>query len=187
MSEQELEVIMVKPIDEWDLQELARGRPRASDGSFRGPKPRWITRAVHEQSMERFKAAIKSDMNATTVDAMTAIQGILGNDDVDDKGKPIVPASTKLDAAKFLIEHVIGKPKQQLEADVSVQLQSILAVVMANPAETLMAQAAGGMGYTVGHFPGVTIPLGVDDTQDQDTIDGETEEEYNAAEEALYG
>lgn len=173
MSTQEMEVLYRKPVDEWDLEELARGRPRANDGTFRGPTPGWINRGLHEQSMDRFKAAIKSDMNATTVDAMTAIRGILNNEEVDEKGKPIVPASTKLDAAKFLVEHVVGKPKQQLEADVSVQLQGILAVAMANPAETLMSQAVGGMGYTLAHMPGITMPMAV---QDDDIIDAEFEE-----------
>ena len=185
LSTQEMDILLRKPVDEWDLEELARGRPRDSRGGIKGPKPRWITAAVHEQSMERFKAAIKSDMNATTVDAMTALRGIINNEEVDDKCKPLVPAATKLDAEKFLLEHVVGKPKQQLEADVSVQLQSILAVVMGNPAETLMARAAGGAGYTVGHLPGVTIPLGIDDTIEGEIVDDD--EEYNAAEEALYG
>lgn len=180
MTEQEWEIVCHKPIEEWDMEELARGRPRAKDGTFKGPKPSWITREVHERSMERFKAAIKSDMNATTVDAMTAIRGIINNDEVDDKGKPLVPASTKLDAAKFLLEHVVGKPKQHLEADVSVQLQAILAVAMGNPAETLMSQATGGQGYTMGHFPGITIPLGVEAVDDDDVIEGEIVDDIRA-------
>lgn len=180
MTEQEWEIVCHKPIEEWDMEELARGRPRAKDGTFKGPKPSWITREVHERSMERFKAAIKSDMNATTVDAMTAIRGIINNDEVDDKGKPLVPASTKLDAAKFLLEHVVGKPKQHLEADVSVQLQAILAVAMGNPAETLMSQDTGGQGYTMGHFPGITIPLGVEAADDDEVIEGEIVDDIRA-------
>lgn len=172
MSEQEQEVLYRKPIEDWDLQELAKGRPRAADGTFRGPKPSWITREVHERSMELFKAAVKSDMNATTVDALGAIKLIIENDEVDDKGKPIVPAGTKLDAAKFLIEHVVGKPKQVLEADISVKLQGILATVMANPADTFMSQETGGEGYTVGHLPGVTIPYGEIDNSDSDLDEG---------------
>ena len=174
LSTQEMDILYHKPIEEWDLEELARGRTRAPDGTFKGPQPKWINRQVHEMSMDRFKAAIKSDMNATTIDAMTAIRGILNNEEVDEKGKPVVPASTKIDAAKFLLEHVVGKPKQVLEADVSVQLQSILAVVMANPAETLMSRETGGLGYTLGHMPGITMPLGIAaDAEDADIIDGE--------------
>lgn len=174
MTTQEQEVIFRKPIEEWDLEELSRGRPRNAHGNFRGPKPQWITREVHEASMERFKTAIKSEMNATTVSAMEVVTAMLQNEDVDDKGRPIVSASTKLDAAKFLIEHVIGKPKQQLEADVSVKLQGILATVMGNPTEILMGQAQGGLGYTVGHLPGVTIPFGeVEEESDEGGDRGE--------------
>ena len=172
MSTQEQEVIFRKPIDEWDLEELSRGRPRSKDGHFRGPKPRWITREVHEQSMELFKAALKTEMNHTTVSAIDVIRATLLNDEVDDKGKPIVPASTKLDAAKFLLEHVVGKPKQVLEADVSVKLQGILATVMANPTETFLPRIDGGQGYEVGHLPGVTIPFGIEDAEVEEDEDG---------------
>jgi hypothetical protein len=173
MTREEADYLYQKPIEEWDTEELARGRPRNSKGSFSGPKPKWISAAVHEQAMERFTAVVKEEMNATTVDALKLLTNLMNNDEVDDKGKPIVPAGTKLDAAKFLIEHVIGKPKQRIESDVSVKLQGILGTVMANPAEVLMSQDAGGQGYTLGHLPGVTMPMG---THDQDVIDAEFEE-----------
>src|SRR5262245_63124610 len=37
---------LYKPIEQWDPEELARGRPRSRDGNFTGRPPRWITRAV---------------------------------------------------------------------------------------------------------------------------------------------
>lgn len=150
---------MFKPVDEWDLQELSRGRPRNHSGTFAGPKPKWISQAVHERSMELFKQAIRTNMNSATPDAMNAILMILHNEEVDEKGRPIIPPSTKLDAAKFLLEHVVGKPTVRLETDLSVKLQGILGVVMANPADALMPPIAGGEGYTVGHLPGVTMPM----------------------------
>lgn len=172
MSKEEFEKIY-KPIEEWDLEELAKGRPKNSRGSWSGPKPSWISRDVHEKSMERFKNAIRTEMNHSTVSAMDAINWVLGNNEVDERGKPLVPASTKLDAAKFLLEHVVGKPTQRIENDVSVKLQSILGVVMANPAEAL---TSGPNGYNVGHLPGVTMPMVIEgDIVDED-ID-ETEEE----------
>jgi len=172
MTTQEQEVFFTKPIEEWDLEELSRGRPRDVGGSFRGPKPKWITRAVHEQSMELFKVAIKTELNHTTVSALDVLRAVIQNDEMDDKGRPIVSASTKVDAAKFLIEHVVGKPKQHIEADVSIKLQGILAAVMANPSDALMSQSSGGQGYTVGHFPGITIPYGeegiIDELEDEE-------------------
>lgn len=161
-----------KPVEEWDLQELAKGRPRDANGRFRGTTPKYLSKEVHEKAMERFKHAIKTEMNGHTPSALDAINKILNNDDVDEKGKAIVPASTKLEAAKFLLEHVVGKPTQRVEQDISVKLQALLGTVMVNPAQALNA-APGDMPYTVGHLPGVTMPMATAD----DIID--VEEEYD--------
>jgi hypothetical protein len=168
MTDQEMDYLYNKPVEEWDLEELARGRPRDSRGGFRGPRPKWINAEVHERAMEKYTAAVKTDMRATTVDALGAIRELIQNDDIDDKGKPIVPASTKLDAAKFLIEHVVGKPTQRIESDVSVKLQAILGSVMVNPAEL----SGGGQGYELGHFPGVTMELAESKGDDPDNYYG---------------
>jgi hypothetical protein len=114
-------------------------------------------------------------MNGLTPGAVDAVDWILGNEDVDDKGKPIIPASTKLDAAKFLLEHTVGKPTQRIESDVSVRLQTILAQVMVNPAQALLPAAEGGQGYNIGHLPGVTLPMGA--ATDDDIIDVEEVDE----------
>lgn len=122
-----------RPIEEWDAEELARGRPRAKDGTFKGRTPGFIDRNVHEQIVKRFEDVIKNDMNVHAVGALTVLGQILNDNEVDEKGKLRTPAGTKLDAAKFLIEHVIGKPKQRQEVDISVKLQSILGSSMVNP------------------------------------------------------
>lgn len=132
ISEAELNKLY-KPIEEWDEEELARGRPRAADGTFRGKSPSWITRQMHEEAMARFKSLVESDVRQHTVEALKTVQWILANEDVDDKGKLVIPPSTKLEAAKFLIEHVIGKPTQRTETDISVRLQALLAVATAGP------------------------------------------------------
>lgn len=172
LSDQEMEYLYQKPIDEWDNEELARGRPRGKDGRFGGPKPKWINAQVHEEAMERFAGIVKSEMNATTVDALQVLRDIMANEETDDKGKPLVPASTKVDAAKFLIEHVIGKPKQRIESDVSVKLQGILAQVMVNPADALGGVTGQPAPYVVGHLPGITMDMG---DADPDAVDAEFE------------
>lgn len=121
------------PIEEWDMEELARGRPRAKDGTFKGRAPSFLDRSVHEQIVRRFETVVKSEMNNHTVDALKVVQAILTDESEDEKGRPKVSAGTKLDAAKFLIEHVIGKPKQRTETDISVKLQGILGHAMVNP------------------------------------------------------
>ena len=132
ISEAELNKLY-KPIDQWDEEELARGRPRAADGTFRGKSPSWITRQMHEEAMARFKSLVESDVRQHTVEALKTVQWILANEDTDEKGKLVIPPSTKLEAAKFLIEHVIGKPTQRTETDISVRLQALLAVATAGP------------------------------------------------------
>lgn len=168
MSETEFEALY-KPIDEWDLEELARGRPRNVDGDFRGRKPSWITREVHERAMEQFQLAIKTDMGVQGITALDTLRYILENEETDDRGKPIVPAAAKNQAAMFLLEHIVGKPKQQVQQDISVKLQGILGAVMVNPNEALAPEEQGGLGgYQLAHFPGQTIPIGIGPSDDSD-------------------
>lgn len=126
---------LYKPIEEWDGEELARGKPRSADGSFRGPAPKWISRAMHEEAVRRFKDEASSDMRALVPLALTTVEQILTSTELDDRGKPVVPAGVRLEAAKWTVEHLVGKPTQRTEMDISVKLQGILANVMVNVEE----------------------------------------------------
>lgn len=132
ISDEELEMLY-KPLEEWDAEELARGRPRAKDGSFKGKKPKFIDAALHEQIVRRFEEVVRISMNENTVEALKFLGTVLNDEREDEKGRPVVSAATKLDAAKFLVEHVLGKPKQRVETDISVKLQAMLGVAMVNP------------------------------------------------------
>lgn len=170
MSEIEFETLY-KPIEDWDLEELARGRPRNINGNFSGRKPGWISREVHEKAMEMFIELTKSDMAALAPSALDSLRWVLENDNEDERGKPIVPAAAKNQAAMFLLEHVVGKPKQQVQQDISVKLQGILGAVMVNPNQALASPEQGGEGYTVGHLPGVTIPMQLEAAAEGDEDD----------------
>jgi hypothetical protein len=143
-----------KPIEEWDLEELARGRTRDSGGGFRGKPPAYMPRAVHERIAERFKALVRDQMNQNATVALGVVGNLITNDMTDDKGKPIVPSNVKLDAAKWLIEHVIGKPVQPTQQDISVKLQGILGAVMVQPTldNDHPDMAALPRGYTPAHI-----------------------------------
>lgn len=166
VSEEELEILYGKGIDEWDLEELAKGRPRARDGSWKGSPPPYIDRRVHEQIVKRFEELVRGEMNAHTVGALGVLGKILENDEVDDKGKPVVPAGTKLEAAKFLIEHVVGKPKQRTETDISVKLQGILGAAIVNP-----SQLPGGQPQLTAGF--IEVPSWEEDDDDDDDRHGD--------------
>lgn len=175
LSQAEFEALY-KPVEEWDLDELARGRPRNASGNFTGRKPGWVTRQVYEQAMDRFRVMVKEGMQANAVSALDTIEYILGNDQVDEKGKPVVPASTKLDAAKFLMEHVVGKPTQRVEGDISVRLQALLGVAMVNPSMALSPGAQGPQ-FQLAHLPGQTMEMGEREEDDDDILEGELVED----------
>jgi hypothetical protein len=158
-----------KPIEEWDLEELARGRTRDGGGGFRGKPPQYMPRAVHERIAERFKMLVRDQMNLASTQALGVIANLLANEEYDDKGKPLVAPSVKLDAAKWLVEHVIGKPVQPTQTDVSVKLQGILGAVMVNPTydDRHPDMKALPRGYSAAHF-GVR-----GDSASGPTIDGE--------------
>lgn len=172
LSEAEVAVRYKKPLAEWDSEELARGRPRDAQGGFKGPKPHYVSAEIHEEAMDRFKQIIKTDMRVATVDAVKLLRDVINNEELDNRGKALVPASTKVQAAQFLIEHVVGKPTQRIEGDVSVKLQALLGAVMVNPEEL-----ASGGNFVPGHMPGYTMELtqfqGEDDDDPIDDGDGE--------------
>jgi len=124
---------LYKPIEEWDSEELARGRPRDKNGNFQGLAPSYISRELHEEAMSRFREFIRDGMNANTNIAIKTIEEILTSKETDENGKPLVTAATKLEASKYLIDHVLGKPKQRVETDISVRMQGLLATVMVTP------------------------------------------------------
>jgi hypothetical protein len=131
--------LLYKPIEQWDAEELARGRPRDRRGAFTGPAPKWITRELHEEAMTRFRQALRDDLQSSAVRAVDVINLILNDDEIDAKGRPRTPMTVKLEASKFLVEHILGKPKQRVETDISVKLQGILASAIITPG-TLPAQ-----------------------------------------------
>lgn len=135
--------LMGRPIEEWDDEELARGRPRAADGTFKGRAPEWISREVHENAVERFRQIVRDKMNSHTVQALQVLGSLLDSEEFDEKGKPLVPASTKAEIAKWMVEHVLGKPTQRMEQDISVRLQAVLASSTMMPGSAVMPAALG--------------------------------------------
>ena len=133
LSPDEQEALWGKDVSQWDLEELARGRPRAEDGSFRGKAPGFLSRQLHEEIIRRFEEIVRQEMNGYTVDALKMLEKVLDDETTDVKGRRNTPRSVQVEVAKFLIEHVIGKPKQRTEADISVKLQGILGMAIANP------------------------------------------------------
>jgi hypothetical protein len=104
-----------KPISEWDMEELARGRPRNAQGSFIGRAPTWITPAIQKEAKRRLLDETFGNLAGHVDTAIKAIVQLIESEELDDKGRPIVDARTKLAAAMFVVENIIGKPKAIVE------------------------------------------------------------------------
>jgi hypothetical protein len=85
--------------------------------------------------MERFKGLVRENMNSMTLDALTVMRQVIGDEEEDKRGRPRVPASVKIQAAQYLLDHIVGRPMQPTKSDISVKLQGILGAVMVNPTE----------------------------------------------------
>lgn len=141
--------LLYKPIDEWDEEELAKGLPRHLWN--RTHQVAWLPRAVHEQVMERYQAIVKSKTHEMALPAINVLNTLINNNEVDRRGRPLVSANVKAQCAQWLIEHVIGKPTQRVEADISVKMQAMLAHVMVVPTDDeddAMGQMQGFLGLS---------------------------------------
>ena len=118
------ELLGGKPIEDWDLDELAKGRPRASDGTFKGPKPVWVTPQLQEEAQVRFREWAKGELSKGSIKALATVMELISEAESE---------RTRLDASKFTIEYLLGKPTQEIKADVGLQLQGLLAGVLVNP------------------------------------------------------
>lgn len=118
------ELLGGKPIEEWDLDELARGRPRAADGTFKGRKPAWVTPQLQEEAQTRFREFLKGELAAGSLRALARVKDLVDDAESD---------RVRLDASKFILEYLIGKPTQEIKADIGLQLQGLLAGVLVNP------------------------------------------------------
>lgn len=104
-----------KPLSEWDLEELARGKPRNKNGGWSGRAPAWITPAVMEEAKRRLVSKTYEGISLHIDTALKVIHQLMTSEEVDDRGKPIVDARTKLAAATFILEHTVGKPRAQID------------------------------------------------------------------------
>lgn len=131
----EVTLLYGRSIQQWDIEELAKGMPRNADGSWPAMKPEWLTRALEEEAQKRFRDMMVGRINMTSVEAIDLIQSLMKNNRKDAKGKPIVPPSTKAELAKWVLEHVVGKPTQRVETEVGVKLQGVLAHAIVMPGQ----------------------------------------------------
>lgn len=124
------EHVWKKKISEWDYQELAHGRPRNVNGNFQGVSPKWCTAAVQAEAKKRLLNITKGSLVGHLEAAIGMVGKLITSEEVDEKGKPIVDAKTKLAAAQFIIEHVIGKATAVVEVSTDDAVRSAIAAAI---------------------------------------------------------
>lgn len=130
---QDIETVFEKPIDEWDWEELSHGRPRGANGTFQGGKPKWITPAITAEAKRRMRVLTEDELMTHARDAIGVLVGLMRNDEVDDFGKPHVPASVKAQCSQYVINQAIGTPTAKMEITTASPLELLMADVLVNP------------------------------------------------------
>jgi hypothetical protein len=115
--DRDVAILYKKPIEEWDLEELARGKPRNKKGNFSGRPPVWITPLIVKEAKRRLMDETFGDLAGYAKLALDVLQKLMKSEEVDANGRPLVDAKTKLTASIFVLEHILGKPKAVIELE----------------------------------------------------------------------
>lgn len=111
-----------KPIEEWDFEELARGKPRNKRGKFNtGQKPAWISPLVAEEIARRLRAGFIDEVRSTLPEVLAVLKELLM-----DEGSPRI----QLDAAKLFLEYAIGAPEKKVSIETTSRIEHMLADVV---------------------------------------------------------
>lgn len=125
--ERDMEMLYNKPMDEWDLEELARGRPRNKSGNFMGRVPGWCTPAIQREAKRRLMDVTYGSLAKYAQHAVKVIYDLMMSEEVDEKGRPLVDARTRLACAQFIVENIVGKPKAVIEVEAADMTRQLLA------------------------------------------------------------
>jgi hypothetical protein len=129
----EIVTIYGKPIEEWDDEELVRGRPRDREGFFRGSRPNWLTPAIQAERQRRLRQLMADELGTFAADALRTIHAIMTDDRRDDDGKLLVSAATRLDAGKYLVDQFMGKATATVDVHAGSSVAELMAKIMVNP------------------------------------------------------
>lgn len=128
----DVEMLYEKPVEDWDMEELARGRPRNKAGNFQGPRPTWLTPIILKAAQDRLRQLTRQELSIYAGDAVRVMASLMKNEDTDFDGKPLVPPGVRLSAAQYVMDQIIGKPTTPVEVTGNVILQTLMADVLVN-------------------------------------------------------
>lgn len=145
-------VVYGKPLEDWDDEELARGRARGADGRFpTGPRPEWLTEEIDEEIRKRFQKRMRQGLGLAALSAADVLTRIMKDDrpmEDEDGGVTgwLVSPSVRADIAKYLLDQVAGKATQPIDVSAEVKIQGLFASVVVN-ADGTSGQGSMGEEY----------------------------------------
>jgi hypothetical protein len=119
--EVDIEKMYGKPVSEWDFQELQIGRPRDENGRLvrdTGPPPAWITPAIMAEAQKRLKLMTRDRMGHYAGVAIEVMVKLMQSSRSD---------LVKFNAAKYVLDQIIGMPTQRVEIDESMSPAEFMA------------------------------------------------------------
>lgn len=122
-----------KPIEEWDFEELQAGRPRDPETgkiSRRTKRPKWISPAMLAEAQKRLRTMTATELGTYTGSAIEVMVDLMQSSRVD---------KVRYDAARYVLDQVMGMPTQRTEITADVSVSTFLADVMENPDGTQYA------------------------------------------------
>jgi len=119
-----IEVGALKPLDQWDLEELAHGRPRNKRGGFTGGKPKWLTGKIQEEIQRRLKKRAFDELAALLPAATKVLADTLMSPESNER--------LRFEAARLIFAYAIGLPKQTIDLE-STAIEAMLAAALVLP------------------------------------------------------
>lgn len=117
----------MKPVEEWDFEELQCGKPRdpiTGKISRRGGRPAWITPIILAEAQKRLSTMTTTQLGMYTGSAIGVMVDLMQSAKVE---------MVRYKAAEYVLNQIMGMPTQRQEISASVNVQSFLADVMVNP------------------------------------------------------
>jgi hypothetical protein len=131
---QEIELVYGKPIEQWDDEEIYRGRARNEDGRFtQGRRPTWLTPALQAERQRRLRQLMTDELGTFAGDGLRTLHSVMMDDSRDETGKPNVPASVRVDVGKYLVDQFMGKATATVDVHAGSQLTELMGAILINP------------------------------------------------------
>jgi hypothetical protein len=138
---------MAEFVAQLSVEELVKGRLKASDGTFRGAPPKWVPREFQQACLKELMNRGKEmwmENYLTAIQAMTDIANGVG------PAGSIATPGERLKAAQFVVERMEGKVPERLVVSQDQPWQTVLDGIVAQvPDEAIEAGRLALAGGTV--------------------------------------